>query len=457
MHPILFRIPLLKTPLKLWWAIVAVAVLLAIFGVTNLKKERNIALGTVAAALVLGPVAWKFRAVAYAASSLPIYSYGVMLGLSLVLGWYVTLTIADKEGLPRDPMATCYVVAAIGGMVGARLAYVVMNLDDFKTLADVVDMRKGGLLVYGAIAGGFFGSWAYLRPQGIRVLPWADAAAPSLGIGIITAPIGAYLQGSDFGKQLGDWAPAWLRKLGEFPHWPNGTIPNGDGSPPFVRHLALYRGSPLAAKLTALNHSFAVHPVQLYEALCGLALVLLFFALRKRAVFRGQMFIVVLFAYGVFRFATDFLRDDIERDLWGPAYARHLSIPLMLFLMSVGFIFGLSRIVPKEQIRNLFRIISLVPSIAAFFLLKPASFSTPVGVRLTLSQWIAFASTLSLSFLFAHLWQEARRQPKLAMSLGDGAILIPAPPEPAKEPEEPAESAGGDDAPSKDDEPPKQV
>ncbi len=457
MHPILFRIPLFKTPLKLWWALAAVAFILVIFAATNVKKERNAAVGSVVAAVALALVGWKYREVGYGASTLPIYSFGVMLGLSLVIGWVVTLTLAEKEGLPRDQMATCYVVTAIAGMLGARLAYVVTNLDDFKALADVVDMRKGGLVASGALLGGFVGSWAYLRPQGIRVLPWADAVAPSLGLGIVTTPIGAYLQGSDFGTRLSDAAPAWLRKLGEFPHWPSGTMPNGDGSPAYVRHLAQYRGSPLAEKLTALNHSFAVHPTQLYEALFGLSLVILFFALRKRAVFRGQMFLVVLFGYCTFRFAIDFIRDDIDRDMWGPAFARHLAIPMVLFAMSLGFIFGLSRMVRKESIRNLFRVISVVPAVSAFFLLKPQSFSMPVGLRLTMGQWFSFVTSLFVSFLFAHLWQEARRQPKLAMSLGDGDVLATFAPAEKKEPEEAEDEAALDNEPSKDDEPPKQV
>src|SRR5438132_10706590 len=33
---------------------------------------------------------------------LPIYSYGVMLCLSLVAGWYLALHLAAQEGLPKD-------------------------------------------------------------------------------------------------------------------------------------------------------------------------------------------------------------------------------------------------------------------------------------------------------------------------------------------------------------------
>lgn len=54
-----------------------------------------------------------------------------MLGLSLVIGWYLTLGLADKVGLPKEVMANCYVVTAIAAIVGARLLYVATNLDEF--------------------------------------------------------------------------------------------------------------------------------------------------------------------------------------------------------------------------------------------------------------------------------------------------------------------------------------
>jgi phosphatidylglycerol:prolipoprotein diacylglycerol transferase len=459
MHPILFRIPLLKTPLKLWWALAAVAAVLAIYAALYVKKERNASIGSLLAALALGGLGWAFRHVAYSSPSLPIYSYGVMLGLSLVVGWYVTLSLADKAGLPRDPMATCYVITAVTAIAGARFFYVVMNVDEFKTLSDVFAMRKGGLVAYGGFIGGFLGSWVYLRQLGIRVLPWGDAVAPSLGFGLAIARLGSYLHGGDFGKRLGDSSPEWLQKIGTFPHWTSGTVDVGDGSPAFIRHLEVYRGSPLEAQLRKMDHAFPVHPTQLYESLVGLLLVGLFFGLRKRTVFRGQMFFVVTFAYGVFRFFVEFLRDDTDREAWGPAFSQHLAVPLMLLLMSFGFIFGLSRMVRSERIRNILRVISLLPGIGAAVWLKPAAFASSVGIKLTASQWFAFAMSLLVSFLFVQFWQEARTQPKLAMSLGDGAILtLPTPsPEQGDAPtEQPAEEENDDD-PSKDDERPNQV
>ena len=48
--------------------------------------------------------------------SVPIYSYGVMLGLSLVVGWYLTLGLSKRDGLPQETMANNYVITAVAAI-----------------------------------------------------------------------------------------------------------------------------------------------------------------------------------------------------------------------------------------------------------------------------------------------------------------------------------------------------
>ena len=54
-----------------------------------------------------------------------------MLGLSLVVGWYLTLGLAERDGLPKETMANNYVVTAIAAVVGARILYILTNLPEF--------------------------------------------------------------------------------------------------------------------------------------------------------------------------------------------------------------------------------------------------------------------------------------------------------------------------------------
>src|SRR5579884_2212938 len=160
-------------------------------------------------------------------------------------------------------------VTALAALAGSRILYAVTNPDEFKSFWDLFALRNGGLVAYGGFIGGLVGSWAYLQPKKIRLLAWADDAVPSLASGLLVTRIGCYLFGCDFGKRLPDGAPHWLQALGTFPHWAAGTLAMGEGSPAYVRHLDVYRGTPLESELVKMNTSFPVHPTQLYESLVG--------------------------------------------------------------------------------------------------------------------------------------------------------------------------------------------
>jgi len=133
MHPILFRIPLPHMPLRLWWALAAVAAIAIVYAaVAGIRRDRNDALTAAVIAVAAGGAAWLWRAVNYEAPNVPIYAYGVMLGMSLVVGWYLTLPLAEKDGLPRETMANCYVVTALAAIAGSRVLYIATNPEEKK-------------------------------------------------------------------------------------------------------------------------------------------------------------------------------------------------------------------------------------------------------------------------------------------------------------------------------------
>src|SRR5262245_7503906 len=109
---------------------------------------------------------------------LPIYSYGVMLGLSLVVGWYITLGLCERDGMERQKMGSCYVWTAVSAVVCSRLLYVITNWDRFDSFFDIFKVWQGGLVAYGGFLGGFLGSLVFCRMHGIRLLAWADCAVP---------------------------------------------------------------------------------------------------------------------------------------------------------------------------------------------------------------------------------------------------------------------------------------
>ena len=430
MHPILFHIPLPHRPLMLWWALaLAAAAAIAYAVVAGRSKEKGTALVSLLVGVGALGAAYVYRHASLQQDAVPIYSYGVMLGLSLVVGWYLTLTLAERDGLPKETMANCYVITALSAVAGSRLLYVVTNLDEFHSFADLFAFRRGGLAVYGGFLGGYVAAWAYLKANDIRLMPWADVAVPSLASGLWITRIGCYLFGCDFGKRLPEGAPGFLQTLGTFPHWATGTVDSGDGSPAFSRHLELYKGKPLGAELLKMNHSFPVHPTQIYESLCGAALLAICLLQRRNQKFRGQIFFTFAFGYGYLRFLLETLRDDAERGEYGPMLPEHVLLPGAMLLMSLGFCFGIALGIKQPAVRTASRIVAFVPPVVAYLMLRPPSFGTSVSVMLSTSQWIGLISALLVSYFYAQFWGAARKQPG-AMSkatLGPGASAKPPP------------------------------
>ncbi len=419
MHPILFRIPLPNRPLMLWWALAAVAAIAVVYVIAGLRKQDRTTAGVAAiVAIGCGVAGYVFRETKYGpVPNLPIYSYGVMLGASLVVGWYLTLTLADRDGLPKETMANCYVITAFAAILGSRVLYIATNPDEFKAWTDIFALRRGGLVAYGGFLGGYLGSWLFLQRHKIKLMPWADVAVPSLASGLLITRIGCYLFGCDFGKRLPETAPAFLKKLGTFPHWSGAMLEGGEGSPAYVRHLELFRGTPVGADIIKANASLPVHPTQIYESLVGLLLLVVCLLSRRHQKFRGQIFFTFTFAYGVLRFLLEILRDDTERGEWGPVGAEHWMITLALLAMSIAFIFGIALGIQHERVRSFARVVAIAPPVVAFVLLKPATFGATLSIQFSTSQWIALFSALAVAFFYARFWDAARKAPKAAMSL----------------------------------------
>jgi len=229
-------------------------------------------------------------------TDVPIYAYGVMLGTSLVVGWFIAMSLAKKDGIDQQEAGTIYMWTAVWSIIGSRLLYVITNLSEFNSITQVVMVNRGGLVAYGGMIGGFLASVYCCRKRGIPLLQWADVAAPSVVLGTAITRVGCLLFGCDFGARSNvPWA---IR----FPQ----------GSPAWHRHTELYGLARDAAQ------SFPVHPTQIYESLVGLFLFAMLMLIRKYRTFSGQVFLGWVLGYGILRPLIEIVRDDDQRGNVGP-------------------------------------------------------------------------------------------------------------------------------------------
>ncbi len=262
---------------------------------------------------------------------MPIFTYGVMLGLSLVAGYYLVTYLAKKDNLPGDALTGCYVWTAASALVGARLLYIVTNPADFfgdeGSLVDLFNVRKGGLVAYGGFLGGFAGSWLYSKRHGFSLLTWADAAVPALALGLALTRVGCLCYGCCYGRPIFPDAPSWIKGLGlRFPDWSHAfptlhakfesqeglMVGDFQGAPAYLHHVHQGLVAP------GDHYCALVYPTQIMEIASGLVALALTFAVRKYRRFKGEAFLAFTAYYGVARFIVEVFRGDLKRSGIGP-------------------------------------------------------------------------------------------------------------------------------------------
>ncbi len=317
-------------------------------------------------------------------------------------------------------MANAYVVTAIAAIIGSRVLYIVTNIDEFKMnqhdpssaidWASFIALRRGGLVAYGGFLGGYLGSWLYLRNHNIRLLPWADVCVPSLASGLLITRIGCYLFGCDFGKRLPADAPAFLAKMGTFPHWSAGTLDaGGDGAPAWSKHLdAAGHGTPAAAELMKMNHSWPVHPTQIYESIVGLTLLALLLWQRKHQKFRGRSSSCSRSRTGTCA-SSSRCSVTTRSAVSSERSPLHLFVPGSLFVMALAFVFGISLGITNLRTRMIARVLAFVPPVVAYVVLAPAKFGEVIQAHPSTSQWIGLLSAMIVAYFYAHFWEVARK------------------------------------------------
>jgi prolipoprotein diacylglyceryl transferase len=228
--------------------------------------------------------------------SVPVFSYGVMLGTSMVVGWFLALRLAKNDGIPSEQAGAIYMWTAVWAIVGARLLYVITEWQEFSNPLDIILLNKGGLVAYGGMIGGFFTSWYGCHKRKIRLLRWADVSAPSVVLGTAITRVGCLLFGCDYGRRSDlPWA---IRFPADSPAWQD-----------HVSHFGLDKASPL---------SFPVHPTQIYETLASLAVFGLCMYLRRVRKFSGEVFVGWVMGYGILRSTIELFRGDADRGTVGP-------------------------------------------------------------------------------------------------------------------------------------------
>lgn len=248
-------------------------------------------------------------------------AYGFFMGLALMVAWVLALLLARADRLPSDRLGTVFVLAAMLGLLFARLVWLQQQGQSL-TLETLRMLPSGGMTVFGGAFAALLVSAIGCRRAGVPLLAWLDCVAPAFALGAICERIGALLAGGDFGRYVG---------AEDFGH--SLAISYPPGSPAFIHHVVTLQGLPGVSEAA----SAPVHPVQAYEAV--VAAVALFIAVwvRRRRQHSGQVFFAAMAVFVAGRALLDPLRHDASPEVFGPlrlAQISGLGLLLVLWIAS---------------------------------------------------------------------------------------------------------------------------
>jgi phosphatidylglycerol:prolipoprotein diacylglycerol transferase len=227
-----------------------------------------------------------------------LHSFGLMMALSFLVTTILAARRFRTLGLDPDRATELGLGAMIGGVIGAKIYYLIDHWE--LALADPLPMifSGSGLTWYGGFLGGVIGTLLVARRRGLPLLWLCDFAGPHVAIGYAIGRMGCLLNGDDYGRPTDvPWAM---------------TFPKG--APPTTT---------------------PVHPTQLYEVAGGLIAFVLLLRFSKERLGTGVPFGAYLVLAGVARFVVEVYRTNEPLAL-GLTMAQWISTGLVL--LGLGFI-----------------------------------------------------------------------------------------------------------------------
>lgn len=241
-------------------------------------------------------------------------SFGVMLaGAFLVAAWIASLEFR-RGGHDPDYAWQLLLGAVVGGIVGAKLYYMLLNWPDLLQDPWRSLTSRGGLVWYGGFIGGTLGVVYLVRRRGMPLGVVADAIALGLPLAYAVGRIGCFLVGDDYGRPTDSWVGV---------EFPRGFPPSTAGN---LRDFFEVPVDPSVPDAQVVS----VHPTQLYEV--GLSALIFLYLWRIRGGMRpaGALFMVYLVLAGLERSFVEFFRAKDDRFVGPFTLAQTISLALIL-------------------------------------------------------------------------------------------------------------------------------
>jgi phosphatidylglycerol:prolipoprotein diacylglycerol transferase len=335
---------------------------------------------------------------------LPIRGYGVMVLLGLLTGIGITIRRGQQLDIIPDTIIGLGFWMMLGGIVGARLFYVVQKWDEYEHLSswnrviDIFKLTEGGLVIYGGVIGGLIAGSAFCLRHQLKLTATADLIAPGFLIGLSIGRIGCLLHGCCFGGVCTANLPSIQFPAGSVPYssqlasgellgidmergkrpptpithvrsgslaeqahirepgqtlqefaWGEVGEPAGPLGPPAMRADVSVEGEHISFASEQLPaRSLPTHPSQIYAAINAFLLCWLIWHIQPLPRRDGVTFCIAIFLYAFSRFLLEGVRSD-EAGQFGSSLTIAQIIGLASASVALAALWALTRLPPGRS------------------------------------------------------------------------------------------------------------
>lgn len=237
--------------------------------------------------------------------------YGVVIAIAMLAGAAIAYYEAKRTGQSVDDYIDYTLFGIVGGVICARLYYVIFEWDSYKdNLLQIFNIRGGGLAIYGGVIGAVIAAIIFCKVKKIKFFKFADTAVLGLLLGQIIGRWGNFFNREAYGSYTNNIFAM--------------QIPVGDATVVNDNNLVISNGIEFVQ----------VHPTFLYESVLNLLLLALIIIFRDKKKFYGETLLRYFMGYGLIRFFIEGLRSD-QLQFHGVAVSQVLSAVLFVAALAV--------------------------------------------------------------------------------------------------------------------------
>lgn len=220
--------------------------------------------------------------------------YGMVLAAAMVTGLLLAMRVARSTGQREDDYFDMGIIAIVIAVLCARVYYVAFSWDYYREhLAEIINLRQGGLAIYGGVIGGVATVLVFCRARRLKYRQMLDTAVCGLVWGQVVGRWGNFFNREAFGGYTDNLFAMRL---------PVPDVRASEITDQMREHMEVIDGVSY----------IQVHPTFLYESLwnLGVLAVLLYLTFRGKNNYHGKIFLFYLLLYGVGRLWIEGLRTD---------------------------------------------------------------------------------------------------------------------------------------------------